>query len=214
MKRILPAMVAALLMVALASSTALATPKTTWKVYTFNASGQAYSSKTATTFNTGIGFNFLSTPDTALLTTADKSLTGDLTGKTLTATFEITGTSDAAFTYYGAPGQCGLNGPFVRLYFTGTGEKAPGFYSNYWWSNPASTALAVNGGTLSLSVPLTTGWSDWNGQPVSAVPANFAAAVASVSSVGLSFGGGCFFANGVGVTAGSASFILMGYTVS
>src|SRR6476659_7435023 len=103
MKRTIFAALAAILMVGLVASTAFAAPKATptWKVFSYNSSGQAYSSKTAATFTTGVGFNFASAPNTALLTTQDKSLTGNLTGKTLNASFTITGTSDAAFTYYG-----------------------------------------------------------------------------------------------------------------
>jgi len=214
MKRTFFAAIAAILMVGLLASTPLATKATpTWKVYSFNSSGQAYSSKAATTFTTGSGFNFSTAPNTALLTTQDKSLTGDLTGKTLTANFTITGSSDAAFTYYGDPDGCGTPAT-ARLYFTGTGEKSPGFYSNYWWSNPGSQAISVSGTAMSISVPLTSSWSNWNGKPVSDVPTNFAAAVRSVSSVGVSFGGGCFFANGVGITAGSAQFILTSFTVT
>lgn len=217
MKRIIAAMTAALLMVGVVSSGAIASSSTaSWKVYTYNSSGQAYSSKQATT-STGASFAFTTAPNTALLTTAGKSLTGDLTGKTLTATFEITGNSPV-FTYYGqATSQCSTPAS-VRLYFTGIGEKSPGFYSNYWWSNPVSSAvLAVTpaGTTVTLTASLgTTAWSNWNGKSVSDVPAEFAAAVASVSSVGLSFGGGCFFSNGVGVSSGSAQFALTSYTVT
>lgn len=192
-----------------------------WKVYNYNASNMAYASRVATTSASGIGFDFLSTPDTALfLTGQDKSLLGDLTGKTITATFTIAGSADAAFTYYGAPGACGLNGPSVRLFFEGNTNGPFTYdtagYSKYWWSNPGSDTLAsLVGNTLTLTVPVDTAdWSDWGGELASSVPTYFAAAVADVSAIGLSFGGGCFFANGVGMSAGSASFVLTGYTVN
>jgi hypothetical protein len=35
-----------------------------------------------------------------------------------------------------------------------------------------------------------------------------------VTAIGLSFGGGCFFENGVGTTDGSGTFTLNSYTVS
>ncbi len=202
---------------ALAGGTTLAAPATGWKVYSFNASGQAYASKTATAAN---GFAFTAAPDAALFANKqDKSLLGDLTGKTLTATFTITGSTDAAFTYYGAPGACGLNGPNVRLYFEGntTGKFTydTAGYSKYWWSNPTATVLAVSSTSVTLAVPLTTAnWSDWGGELASSVPTYFAAAIAQVSAVGLSFGGGCFFANGVGMSAGSATFTLTNYSVN
>lgn len=193
-----------------------------WKVYNFNASGQAYSSHVATTSATGIGFDFLTTPDTALfLTNQDKSLLGDLTGKTITATFmAVAGSPGAAFTYYGAPGTCGLHGPSVRLFFEGNTNGPFTYdtagYAKYWWSNPDSATLAsIVGTTVTLTVPLDTAhWSDWGGQLASSVPSYFAAAVADVREVGLSFGGGCYFANGVGMAAGSASFVLTGYAVN
>jgi hypothetical protein len=218
MKRFLVAATTAALMLTLVASVAMAAPAAQWKVYTYNSSGQAYASKIATTYTTGRGFDFLSTPDTALLTTSqDKSLLGDLTGKTLTAEFTITG-ANTTFTYYGAPDGCNT-APAVRLYFEGNSKgkftmDTAGF-SKFWWSNPEARTLAVSGSTVTISVPLTTaGWSDWGGELASAVPAAFDKAVASVSSVGVSFGGGCFFANGVGVSAGSAQFILTSYTVT
>lgn len=217
MKRFFAAMTAAL-MVALVASATMAAPTPQWKVYTYNSSGQAYTSKIATTYTTGRGFDFLSTPDTALLTTSqDKSLLGNLTGKTLTATFTITGASPT-FTYYGAPDACGT-APAVRLYFEGNSKGKFTYdtagYSKFWWSNPVSTTLAVSSDTLTLQASLdTANWSDWGGELASTVPTYFDKAVASVSSVGVSFGGGCFFANGVGVATGSAQFILTGYTVT
>lgn len=62
MKKIFAAMTAALLIAALGSSAVFAAKATsTWKVYTFNASGQSYSSKAATTFpGVGVGVGFTS----------------------------------------------------------------------------------------------------------------------------------------------------------
>lgn len=228
--RKVPALAAALLLVLGLAAPAAATDFSqggsanaapNWKVYNFNSSGQAYSSHVATTSASGIDFDFLSTPDTALfLTGQDKSLLGDLTGKTITATFTIAGSAGAAFTYYHAPGACGLHGPSVRLFFEGN-TNGPFTYdtagfSKYWWSNPDSATLAsAVGTTVTLTVPVDTAhWSDWGGELASSVPTSFAAAAADVSGIGLSFGGGCFFANGVGMSAGSASFVLTSFTVS
>ena len=180
-----------------------------WKVYKFNSSGQAYSSRVATTSATGIGFNFLPTPDDALFLTSQKNsgLLGNLTGKTVEAKFTVTG---GPFTYYGEPDACGTPAS-VRLYFTGS-ANGPFAYTKYWWSNPASYVLAP--GSATLTVPLTGDkWSDWNGQSGTTEAAGFAKAVKDVSSIGLSFGGGCFFANGVGAPTGG-SFELSSYTVS
>jgi hypothetical protein len=220
MKRLLAAMTAALMMVALVSGTALAKPSSSgnvipgqWRVWNVNAAGTAY----VPTNLTASGFKFQSTPVTALLTTStDKSLLGDLTGKTITATFTINASAGATFTYYGAPDACGTPAS-AHLYFAGNGQgSGTDWYANYWFSNPlATTLVSAVGNTVTLTVPIdTSNWSDWGGELASAVPTNFAAAVASVNEIGLSFGGGCGFLNGVGMSAGSATFILTGYTVN
>jgi hypothetical protein len=52
-------------------------------------------------------------------------------------------------------------------------------------------------------------WSDWHGQKgdsSSGVTAAFDSAISKVSEIGLSFGGGCFFENGVSITSGTATF--------
>jgi len=218
MKRLLTAMGAALLMVALVSGTALAKPSSSgnvipgqWRVWNVNAAGTAY----VPTNLTEKGFRFLSTPDTALLTTStDKSLLGDLTGKTITATFTINASAGATFMYYGEPDACGTPAS-AHLYFAGNGD-AVDWYSDYWFSNPLrATLTSAVGNTVTLTIPLTTGnWSDWGGELDTAVPSYFAAAVASVNEVGLTFGGGCGFLNGVGVSSGSASFVLTSFSVS
>ena len=43
--------------------------------------------------------------------------------------------------------------------------------------------------------------------------AGFSAALQNVSSLGLTFGGGCFFGHGVNVSNGTARFILSEYSV-
>jgi hypothetical protein len=57
-------------------------------------------------------------------------------------------------------------------------------------------------------------WSDFYGHFGNdpAYAAGFNAAVANVTEIGLSFGGGCFFENGVGTTDGSGTFTLNSYT--
>jgi hypothetical protein len=95
---------------------------------------------------------------------------------------------------------------FTALLTTGDFDT-PGFaYANFWWSNPVSYVLA--NGSVTLTAPLSdpTQWSDWNGQFGNTVPDEFAAAVSKVQTVGLSFGGDCFFENGATVQSGSALF--------
>lgn len=220
MKRALAATFAALLMIGSLAGAAAAAPNNQWDVWNINSAGTMYKAKPAPGGADSIAnFTFPSTTTLALLTTSqDKALTGDLTGKTLTATFTINGSDGAAFTYDGAPGACGLNGPYVRLYFTGNPKAKFSYstvgYTKYWWSNPIHVDLTA-GLDQQLVVPLdTANWSDWGGELASAVPMYFTSAVQTVTSMGLSFGGGCFFANGVGMSAGSASFSLTSFTVA
>ena len=220
MKRLLAALTAAVMMAALVASVAVAAPKPTnlWNVYNINSGGAAYTPKSAPGTSTSVaGFSFPSTPTTALLTTTqDKSLLGDLTGKMITANFTVTTSGAAVFTYGGAPDGCG-SAPAVRLYFTGNTKGKFTYdsagYSKFWWSNPQAATLVGN--TLTVTAPVdTANWSDWGGELASSVPTYFATAASQVSEIGLSFGGGCFFANGVGMSAGSASFTLTSYSIS
>ncbi len=201
-----------------------ATAAANWKVYGINPSGMAYGSGKAATSSDGIGFAFQAMPDTSstgtgsslLMTTHPGDLLGDLSNKTVTATFTVSGTNPV-FTYYG-DGQswnsCGTPAS-VRFYFQGN-TNGPFAYSKYWWSNPESATLAsAVGQTVTLTVPVdASDWSNWAGQLGSSAPDQFDAAAADVSGIGLSFGGGCFFANGVGLSSGSAAFQLSSYSVS
>lgn len=141
-------------------------------------------------------------------------LLGNHAGETITAVVsiaDVTGT----FTYSGEP-SCGTNASNVRLFFTSTG--GPFAFTNYWWSDvsPGSAQLDsfFTNGTQTLTAVLdpTTAWSDWNGQPSSANAAAFTTAASSITSIGLSFGGGCFFENGVGTSDGSGVFTLQSFT--
>lgn len=161
--------------------------------------------------------NFTDQANTALLVTDQKakfgSLLGDLTGKTITATFTISGAT-GAFTYYGegTPSNPCATPANVRLFFETS--NAGGFdYTHYWWSNPASAVLGNGTVTVTATVEPAE-WSDWNGQVGTVVLDGFAAAASNVTDIGLSFGGGCFFENGVGTTDGSGTFTLDSYTTS
>ena len=66
---------------------------------------------------------------------------------------------------------------------------------------------------MTLTVPLGDGTSGRT-TTASTDTEGFAQAITNVGQIGLSFGGGCFFANGVGLSAGTASFLLTSYTVS
>jgi len=81
-----------------------------------------------------------------------------------------------------------------------------------WWANP--TAMVLEAGTATVTVPLDPAqWSDTNGTFGDVDPIGFAAALAAPGTIGLTFGGGCFFGHGVNVSGGTARFLLTSYTV-
>jgi hypothetical protein len=58
-------------------------------------------------------------------------------------------------------------------------------------------------------------WSDYYGHfGVGPYAAGFEAAISNVTAIGVSFGGGCFFENGVGTTDGSGTFTLNTFAAS
>ena len=214
---ILVALAVAALGLSLAGGSAFAA-SSAWHVGYYNPSGNALSNAQASSVAVGVAsLDFTTQPDTALLVTSQKvknsTLLGDMTGKSITATFTISGAT-GAFTYYGEgkpSNPCGTPAS-VRLYFETS--NAGGFDpTHYWWSNPASAVLANGTVTFKTTVDAAM-WSDWNGQTGTSVPDAFAAAAANVTTVGLSFGGGCFFENGVGTTDGLGTFVLDSYTAT
>jgi hypothetical protein len=162
-------------------------------------------------------FNFTDQPSPALLATSHGSfkgtLLGDLTGRAITATFDITGAT-GAFTYFGEgtpENPCGTPAS-VRFYFTT--DNGGGFaFTHYWWSNQESQVLANGRWTLTATVEPAE-WSDWNGQNGATQTAGFADAASNATLIGLSFGGGCFFENGVGTADGSGTFQLDSFSAS
>jgi hypothetical protein len=188
-----------------------------WKVGYYTPSGQTLSF--AESGNAGLAsLNFTDQANTALLVTthgaAKGSTLGDLTGKTVTATSHISGLTGSVI-YFNEPDACGGTTAFVRYFFQTS--NAGGFdETHYWWSNPVSAPLTSNGRTDLAPVAFEgANWSDFFGHFGSdpAYAAGFAAAVSNVTTIGLSFGGGCFFENGVGTTDGSGTFTLDTFSV-
>ena len=191
---------------------------TEWTVYDYNPSNQAIAprnspnSMPATTTGTTTTFQFKAGIYTALLTTTDPSLTGDLSAKSLSDTITVSGDATSFMTQHNG-GDCVSNVPAaVRFYFRSpsasgpsTGTPPAGFYTQFWWSNPANVPL-VNGNqtqTITANMTVPNEWSDWNGQRGDSSPAvmeAFLEAVRKVKEIGLSFGGECFFETGVSPT--------------
>jgi hypothetical protein len=186
-----------------------------WTVYDYNPSNQAIAprnspnSMPATTTGTTTTFPFKPTIYTALLTTADSSLTGDLSSKSLSDTISVSGGATSFMTQHNG-GDCVSNTPAaVRFFFRSpsasgpsTGTPPAGFYTQFWWSNPVNVPL-TNGNqssTIMADMFNPTEWSDWNGQNGGSSPAvteAFMEATHKVQAIGLSFGGECFFETGV-----------------
>ena len=195
-------------------TTASANSSNPWKVYNWNPSGYALAPQPANLSTSGVSFNFAPGVYAGTLMTTDSTLVGNLTGGSFAGTFSVTDMWPTA-TFEAQASPCPAS-TYVRFYFT-----TPGFaYDNYWWSNPIHVDLANNGTggvaptSISTSLSDPTQWSDWNGQVASSSPqvtAAFYAAQAKVNQAGVSFGGGCFFENGVATSDGTGTFTLSGF---
>src|SRR5437016_6890008 len=153
---------------------------TEWTVYDYNPSNQAIAprnspnSMPATTTGATTTFQFKPGIYTALLTTTDPSLTGDLSMKTLTDMISVSGNATSFMTQHNG-GDCASNVPAaVRFYFRSpsasgpsTGTPPAGFYTQFWWSNPVNLQLLTGNqlpATIMASMSDPDQWSDWNGQ--------------------------------------------------
>lgn len=192
--------------------------KSKWVVYTYDGEDGPFTSQAANPKGKAIAaFDFLLTPDRALLLSDDKAYLhkkGDLAGNTIQATIAIDAPFGTIFNYYGEPDGCPRPAN-VRLYFETTNTDLG--ESQYWWSNPISIDLAAllargpSGTTLAVSVEAAN-WSDRDGHLGDYDPdhtAAFNSAAADVTTLGLSFGGGCFFAFGDGSDPAGATFQLL-----
>src|SRR6266516_5602566 len=205
---------------------------TAWTVYDYNPSNNALAPRNApnkmpaTTTGTTTTFDFLPGKFTALLTTTDRSLTGDLSTTTLMDEIRVSGSATTFVTQHGG-GDCVHDVPAaVRFYFvspsasgSSVGTPPSGFYTQFLWSNPVSLQLVsgTQSGTIIANVGDPSEWSDWNGQRANSsleVVAAFEKAIQNVQTVGLSFGGLCFFETGVTVDPSTTSDEMFSSTFS
>ena len=183
-----------------------------WKVYTYNPSGRALSSQQA---DEGPAFTFTTSTDTALF--AAQRLEGpntSLAGRTITAKFRIDALG-ATFHYYGEPDGCGTPAS-VRLYFSSNGSfgSKKDWYSNFWWSNSTGSYSVLRNGEVMISAKVSSSnWSNWDGHQGTVREEGFAAAAADPALIGFSFGGGCFYENGVGASGGTATFTMLSFVI-
>jgi hypothetical protein len=188
---------------------------TDWTVYDYNPSNNALAPRNspnkmpATTSGSTTMFDFIPGTYTALLTTDDRSLTGDLSSTTLTDQITLSGSPGTTFMTQHNGGDCVSNVPAaVRFYFvspsasgSSVGTPPAGFYTRFWWSNPVHMNMTSDGQTQLITAHMFNPgeWSDWNGQNGAnpAVTPAFEEAIRKVQTIGLSFGGNCFFETGV-----------------
>jgi hypothetical protein len=100
----------------------------------------------------------------------------------------------------------------ARIFFVGAGgvsDQSPqGYMGQSWWANDGTSSAVLDltkSGDFDLKYtvdPLSNVWSDWNGKYAVDNQALFAQAASHVRELGLSFGGGYFFENGVTGTGG------------
>src|SRR5437879_3339218 len=130
-----------------------------WTVYDYNPSNNALAPRNApnkmpaTTTGTTTTFDFLPGKFTALLTTTDRNLTGDLSMTTLMDHIRVSGPATTFMTQHDCVGDVPAA---VRFYFISpsasgstVGTPPAGFYTQFWWSNPVKLPLtAASDGTI------------------------------------------------------------------
>ena len=127
--------------------------------------------------------------------------------------FQITTTGAPVFNYASPDNTCMVPAK-VRPFIWAHGNSPAEF--DRWWSNPIAFELAAESATMTVSLSPDR-WSSVNGKFGNAdagALAGFQSALKAVSSLGLTFGGGCFFGHGVDVSGGTARFVLSKYAVS
>ena len=178
------------------------------------ATWQSLDAKTVKTTELA-AFAFAVKDDSHLLVTSNdvskNSFLGNHLGQPISATIAVSGVT-GTFTYNEPT--CGTTPATVRLFFESGGPFA---YTHFWWAVAPTASYVLANGTQTLTANLiaqdvltgVSGWSDYNGQPSGGANiAAFNAAASNITEVGLSFGGGCFFENGVGTSDGSGIFTL------
>jgi len=144
--------------------------------------------------------------------------TKKLTGmSTLTMTVEVVVTGEPTFGFHSNTNNtCDYVPASIRPYFqSGALWSTSADGSNRWWSNPQTIVFAP--GTYTINVPLQPQyWSQTYGQQgdsSSTTVAGFSKTLGSVSWIGATMGGGCFFGHGVNVNNGTAHVVIKSYTV-
>jgi hypothetical protein len=156
-------------------------------------------------------FDFPRSPGSVNYVTKPETLAA---GVAASATFTITTAGDPVFDYHTAANNTCDSPATVRLFLQRQGDNLSGAgqYEFYrWWAN-AGTVLKE--GTFTVSVPLQPSlWTSVFGKKGDANPRAFAAAIADLGNVGVTFGGGCFYGHGVRILNGRAVFTMNRFAV-
>jgi hypothetical protein len=135
-------------------------------------------------------------------------------GGAVHARFTIAANGGAAFDFHTAPDNI-CNAPAaVRLFLQRKSDNMSGSgpYEHYRWWSAASTVL--KNGAFAMDVALTpSAWTSVFGKSGDANPQAFAASLADLGNVGVTFGGGCFAGHGVRILGGSAVFTMTRFEV-
>ena len=135
-------------------------------------------------------------------------------GSAVVATFTVMTGGSPVFDYRTAPNNTCDSPATVRLFLQRRGDNlsGAGAYEFYRWWSRAGVVLAD--GTFTLDVPLQPSlWTSVFGKSGESNPRAFAAALADLSSVGVTFGGGCFYGHGVRVLNGRATFTMKRFEI-
>ena len=137
---------------------------------------------------------------------------GHLSGARLEMDFTIEAAGNPAFQYKLNSDNTCVNPANVSMYLQRRNDQLTAAYEHYrWWSD---TSIPLLPGAFSLTVPLSPGnWSQVYGKNGTAYPHEFAAALADLEAVGVTFGGGCFKGHGVNLSQGTAKFTMTRFEV-
>lgn len=153
----------------------------------------------------------------AFLTTAvDTNFLGDLTGKTISATLNLTTTSNPIITFKGQGTWNTCPAPAQTCFFI---SSSPGPYdaldssrqNEFWFAFNDRAEVSATMGTVTISQTFDpANWSNSFGQSAAnpAFTAAFQAVVQDVKQSGLWFSGGCFYDIGIAVTVNSGTAII------
>jgi hypothetical protein len=135
------------------------------------------------------------------------------------ASILVTTTGKPTFVYYLQPDNTCVYPAHVRFLLQEKGDDLSGANGKQyfrWWSNRVAYQLTSGRANLRASLTDLSGWTSVFGETANAsaaAAAGFKQAMANLGNVGFSFGGGCFYGHGVGVSGASARFAVTSYEV-